>query len=114
MVGPGSLEWSGVEMIPPTRRRSFPRLSVAGCARGRVRDNRAIGTALTGPVPPHDRNDRLPRRSVRRSTLQSRSAWAMKSAGLGIVANGLIGDDGATKRAKGLQRIYWLILCRDR
>jgi hypothetical protein len=40
------------------------------------------------------------------------SAWAMKSAGLGVVANGLIGDDGATKRAKGLQRIYWLILCR--
>jgi hypothetical protein len=36
----------------------------------------------------------------------------MKSAGLGVVANGLIGDDGATKRAKGLQRIYWLILCR--
>jgi hypothetical protein len=33
----------------------------------------------------------------------------MKSAGLGIVANGLIGDDGATKRAKGLQRIYWLM-----
>jgi hypothetical protein len=41
------------------------------------------------------------------------SAWAMGSPGLGIVANGLIGDDGATKRAKGLQRIYWLILCRS-
>jgi len=101
-------------VIPPTRRRSFRGLSVAGCdARTAPEGNRAIGTAPTGPVPPHDRNDRLPRRSVRRSTLQSPSAWAMKSAGLGIVANGLIGDDGATKRAKELQQIYWLILCRS-
>jgi hypothetical protein len=101
-------------VIPPTRRRSFPRVSVAGCdVRTAPEGNRAIGTAPTGPVPPHDRKDRPPRRSVRRSTLQSPLAWAMKFAGLGIVANGLIGDDGATKRAKGLQRIYWLILCRS-
>ena len=101
-------------MIPPTRRRSFPRVSVAGCDVWTAPEgNRAIGTAPTGPVPPHDRKDRPPRRSVRRSTLQSPLAWAMKFAGLGIVANGLIGDDGATKRAKRLQRIYWLILCRS-
>ena len=94
-------------MIRPTRRRSFPRLSVAGCdARTAPEGNRALGTAPTGPVPPLDRDDRLPRRSLRHP-----STWAVKSAGLGVVANRLIGDDGATKRAKGLQRIYWLILC---
>ena len=35
------------------------------------------------------------------------SAWAMKSAGLGIVANGLIGDDGARPE------VGWVPLAMD-
>jgi hypothetical protein len=97
---------------PPTRRHSFPRFTVADCdgARGQPRHWNGASLPLRAPL---DRNDRLPCRSLRWSTLQSAFGLGNGPLGLGIVANGLIGDDGATKRAKRLQRIYWLILCRS-
>jgi hypothetical protein len=52
--------------------------------------------------PPRNRSDRLPRYVGLR--FNQPSAWAMKSVGLGIVANRLIGDDGARPEVGGCRR----------
>jgi hypothetical protein len=57
--------------------------------------------------PPLDRDDHSPRRSLRRSTLQSAFAWAMKSAGLGIVSNRPVEDNGARPE------VGWVPLAMD-
>jgi hypothetical protein len=62
---------SGVEVIPQPGAASFP-FAVAGCARGRrQRATAPLERRLLALPPPLDRNDDLPRRSQRPSTLQS-------------------------------------------
>jgi hypothetical protein len=61
MTRPGHAKRSGVEVIPPTRRRSFPRLSVAGCARGRRQKATApLERRSLAVSPPLHRNYRPP------------------------------------------------------
>ena len=50
MIRPDLAERERRRDDPPTRRRSFPRFTAAGCARTGAEDNRAIGTVLIGPV----------------------------------------------------------------
>jgi len=61
MTRPGHAERRGVEVIPPTRHRSFPRLSVAGCARGRRQKATApLERRSLAVSPPLHRNHRPP------------------------------------------------------
>jgi len=96
MIRPDLAERERRRSDPPSRRRSFSRFTVAGCARGRRQRATALlerrSLALS---PPLDRDDRSPRDLCVHPRFNQPSAWAVKSAGLAIVSSRLIGDDGA-------------------
>jgi hypothetical protein len=114
MIRPDLAERERRRGDPPTWRRSLPRLTVAAFARGRsLRTTATLERRSLALSPPLDRNDRCPPISASVHASISLRSGQRNTPGLGIVSNRLIGDDGATKSAKGLQRIYSLILCRS-
>jgi hypothetical protein len=93
-------------MIPPTRRRSFRRLSVAGCdAQTAPEGNRAIGTALIGPVSAA--SPKRPPAPPISTSVHASISLRPGPTGLGIVSNRLIGDDGARPE------VGWVPLAMD-
>jgi hypothetical protein len=80
-------------MIPPPGAAPSHAFQLRAVTRGRrQRATAPLERRSLAVPPPRDRSDRLPRYVGLR--FNQRSAWAMKSAGLAIVSNRLLGDDG--------------------